>query len=37
MLVNTAGHPRRVGMIVEFGTGTVVETKKTIVVEPRRS
>jgi hypothetical protein len=33
-LANGDRAARRVGMIVEFGTGKVVETKKSIVVDP---
>jgi hypothetical protein len=34
MLADGDRAARRVGMIVEFGTGKVIETKKPIVVEP---
>lgn len=36
-LVNDTGKPRRVGMVVEFGTGKVIRTRKGILVTPRSS
>ena len=36
-LVDDTGNPRRVGMLVEFGSGKVVRTRKGILVAPRRS
>jgi hypothetical protein len=33
-LANMDGRPRRIGMVVEFGSGKVIETKKSIVVDP---
>jgi hypothetical protein len=35
MVVDGDGKARRVGMVIELGTGKVIRTKKAIVVEPR--